>query len=206
MKLTIITSCSRPENLPALFASIQFEHIVKWIIIYDTTNDQTYTWQYKSNPKILEAECPYPGVLGNAQKNFALKFVKEGSVYYLDDDTVMHPNFWSIFHMLEEDVVYIWDQLSYLYLSKEVYPIMSELEHDVSLQKRSDIPRYDKGLPIHEFYVYTGAFLVPYNCITTEFVPFLYYSSALFLKTIALEHSSKIFYISEVVSFMKALS
>jgi len=113
MKITIITSCTKPENLPKLYESIDFEHVDKWIIVYDTSQGKQYNWQYKKDTRILEAECPHEGFLGYAQKNFGLQFVNKGSVYFLDDTTIMHPNFWNIVPLLNEDTIYTWDEESY---------------------------------------------------------------------------------------------
>ena len=154
MRITIITSCSRPENLSLLFESIKFDFVEKWIIIYDTSKGNKYNWMYKNNPKILEAECPDEGVFGNAQKNFGLKFVKGGQVYFLDDDNIMHPNFWNIILSLKEDCVYMWDRLSYLYLSKDVYEVGSELINEIALNIKSDIGRIESGTCINDFGIY----------------------------------------------------
>ena len=78
-RLTIITPCSRPQNLPAMAESIKpgrsmFDVI--WMIVFD-------------NRECLESK------VGNYQRNCALDAVSDGWIYFLDDDTVLHPDFFS---------------------------------------------------------------------------------------------------------------
>jgi glycosyltransferase involved in cell wall biosynthesis len=76
MKLTIITPCSRPENLQAMAESIKpgrslFDVI--WVVILD-------------NHECVESRS------GNYQRNCALDAITDGWVYFLDDDTIIHPD------------------------------------------------------------------------------------------------------------------
>ena len=116
--LTIITPCYRQFNIPKLFDSIHFDKIDKWIIVYDTSNDRKYEQLYKNNPKILEVECS-GGISGNPQRNYALNLVDDGFIYFLDDDNIIHQNFWSIIKSLDENYFYTFDQIgnqySYIY-------------------------------------------------------------------------------------------
>lgn len=78
-RLTLITPCSRPQNLPAMAESIKpgrslFDVI--WLIVFDNK------------------ECT-ESVVGNFQRNCALDAVSDGWIYFLDDDTVLHPDFFS---------------------------------------------------------------------------------------------------------------
>jgi len=109
--LTIITPCCRQLNIPKLFDSILFQKISKWIIVYDTSKDITYDKLYTDHPQISEYECNDPGIVGNSQRNFALNLVHDGFVYFLDDDNIIHPNFWSIVDTLDENYFYTFDQL-----------------------------------------------------------------------------------------------
>ena len=78
-RLTIITPCSRPQNLPAMAESIKpgrsmFDVI--WMVVFDN------------------GECK-ESVVGNYQRNCALDAITDGWVYFLDDDTIIHPDFFS---------------------------------------------------------------------------------------------------------------
>jgi len=92
--LTIITPCCRQKNLSACYNSIQFDAIHQWIIVYDTSKDRTYPHLYEGNPKILEVECN-AGISGNPQRNYGLSLVTDGYIYFLDDDNIIHPEFWN---------------------------------------------------------------------------------------------------------------
>ena len=108
--LTIITPCHRQNNIPKLFNSINFEKINKWIIIYDTSNDRKYNKLYDNNPIIMEIECN-GGISGNPQRNYAINLVNNGYIYFLDDDNIIYPNFWSIIDILDNESFYTFDQL-----------------------------------------------------------------------------------------------
>ncbi len=114
-KLTIITPCSRPLNLYSLFASIKLDLVHEWIIVFDTK---------KINPKDVDPTSfifedkkirllDYSGLKGghgNPQRNFGLKAVSDGLVYFLDDDNIIHPNFWKLLNEMKSDNFYTFDQ------------------------------------------------------------------------------------------------
>ena len=108
VKLSIITPCYRQKNLEKVYSSIRFELIDKWYIIYDTSNDRKYTKQYVGHPKIEELECS-GGISGNPQRNLGIEQVKDGFIYFLDDDNMIHLDFWSILPMIVSDKFYTWD-------------------------------------------------------------------------------------------------
>lgn len=93
-KLTIVTPCSRPENLAKMFETMRFDLIDKWYIIYDTRN-ATFVRRYH-HPQVVEMECKDEGVVGHPIRNMALGIITDGLVYFLDDDNVIHPEFWKI--------------------------------------------------------------------------------------------------------------
>jgi hypothetical protein len=107
--LTIITPCCRQNNIPKLFNSINFNKIINWIIIYDTSNDRKYNKLYENNPKIMEVECT-GGISGNPQRNHGISLVNDGYIYFLDDDNIIHPEFWSIVDKLDNNNFYTFDQ------------------------------------------------------------------------------------------------
>ena len=109
--LTIITPCCRQANLKYLHASIDFDKIDKWIIVYDTSKDRSYTKLYKNTPKILEVECNIVGAAGHPQRNFGMLFVNDGYIYFLDDDNIIHPNFWTIAQAADNEKFYTFSQL-----------------------------------------------------------------------------------------------
>ena len=109
--VSIITPCSRPDNLDKLYASMNWDLITKWYIIYDTSKDRSYIHKYTDNDKIAELECNEVGVCGHPQINFGLKQITDGYVYFLDDDNIIHPEFWNTLPTLEPDFIYTWNQL-----------------------------------------------------------------------------------------------
>jgi hypothetical protein len=104
--LVIVTPCSRPENLEKLRKSIQFDndHFQYWIIIYDTRY-MPFIKRYENEAKIMEFECKDDGVVGHQIRNMALReIVREGLIYFLDDDTILHPYFWTIVNNFRPEI------------------------------------------------------------------------------------------------------
>lgn len=91
-QLTIITACTRPENLRTILPGIEtccdlFD--VRWIIVHDgpVQLDGFPAW-------VVQQNHPAPdSVAGKAQINFALESIRCGWVWVLDDDNAVHPNF-----------------------------------------------------------------------------------------------------------------
>ena len=111
-KITIITPCSRIQNLPMLYESIKFDKIHKWIIVYDTTVN-SYCHSFIHSEQIIEVECKSSlnGVVGNTQRNYGLSLVDDDNfIYFLDDDNIIHPNFWKIVEELEKDTIHTFNQ------------------------------------------------------------------------------------------------
>jgi hypothetical protein len=105
MKLTIITPCTRPENLPAMHTSISvLPWIIDWIIVYNNytmlqQGNRILTKYYLLNDLMyIRQYSETGGVSGNAQRNKALNIVirklkYSGWIYFLDDDNLIHPEF-----------------------------------------------------------------------------------------------------------------
>jgi hypothetical protein len=86
MKLTIITPCSRPDNLQKVRESIKLK--CEWIICHDS-EDPIKIFDEKWITEIFVQG----GVSGNKQRNMALNYVfSEDFVYFLDDDNLLHPD------------------------------------------------------------------------------------------------------------------
>jgi hypothetical protein len=109
--LSIITACSRQKNLLKMMGSINFNLVDQWIIVYDTSKSRSYLHIFEKYPKIKEVDCNTPGVCGHPQINYALDMITEGFVYILDDDNLIHPNFWNVFPTLDINYIYTWDQV-----------------------------------------------------------------------------------------------
>jgi hypothetical protein len=107
--LTIITPSCRQGNLPKLHDSINFDKIEKWIIVYDTSKNRKYKRLYEGNPKILEVDHNEIGVAGHPQRNCGIELVGDGYIYFLDDDNIIHQDFWLVVDKLDGDHFYTFD-------------------------------------------------------------------------------------------------
>jgi hypothetical protein len=110
-KISIVTACCRPSNLDTIYKSIQFDLIHKWYIVYDTSKNRSYEKIYRSHPKIIELECSDVGIAGNPVRNLAISLIDDGFIYFLDDDNIIHPDFWTVVPSLDIRNFYTWDQL-----------------------------------------------------------------------------------------------
>jgi len=92
MFLNIITPCSRPQNLEVISKSINIpKENYRWIVVFDALK------VLKNIPENCEAYAikDFNSISGNAQRNFALNLITQGHIYFNDDDTIIHPNFWN---------------------------------------------------------------------------------------------------------------
>ena len=100
MTLTIITPCSRPNNLHIM--SLYIPKDVRWIVVFD---NEVMPLQPPSN---CEAYCHTSdrSIVGNAQRNYGLTKVTGGYVYFLDDDTLLHPELYDVVKKSQFDFIH----------------------------------------------------------------------------------------------------
>jgi hypothetical protein len=93
-KLTIVTAVSRPENLSWLKdnLSILKPHFkVCWCCVVDST--KATLQQIAVKPDILKTAKSEVPDAGATQRNVALSLIRNGWIYFLDNDNLIHPNF-----------------------------------------------------------------------------------------------------------------
>lgn len=86
-QVTIITPCIRYQNLHRISESIPKE--CRWIVILDMAALPPAEFI----PKNAECHTYQKPTRGYPQSNYGLSLVKDGWVYFLDDDTVLHSSF-----------------------------------------------------------------------------------------------------------------
>jgi len=90
--LHIITPCARPENLHTIAQSINIPRTsFTWWIVFDFDQHEVDKMLIPQNAKILWHKNKN-SVAGNAQRNYAIGHINDGMVYFLDDDTLLHPD------------------------------------------------------------------------------------------------------------------
>jgi hypothetical protein len=91
-KLTIVTAVSRGENLPLIEKNLSIVKPlfdVSWCCVLDKAKVKLH--QITVTPNILaEADG---GDDGSTPKNVAISLIRDGWIYFLDDDNLIHPNF-----------------------------------------------------------------------------------------------------------------
>ena len=99
----IITPCSRPENLEYLRESIPAE--CKWLVMLD------YSTRKSNIPKGINViRSNFGGAWGAPLRNAAIDYLQISAshndyVYFLDDDNIIHPDWYQVVKDCNEDFV-----------------------------------------------------------------------------------------------------
>jgi hypothetical protein len=104
MFINIITPCSRPTNLHLISKSINIpRENYRWIVVCDSES--------LPDKELIPNNCEIythkntQSISGNSQRNFALDMVREGYVYFNDDDTLIHQELWENVKDLNNDFI-----------------------------------------------------------------------------------------------------
>jgi len=109
--INIITRCSRPENLSKVKESIYSKSEkfkINWFVVFDTNslsdiNSDLLTELY-NNKVIIKFIKSVPGDHGHLMINACLEEIEEGFVYVLDDDNIIHEDFYdTIYQSIEQN-------------------------------------------------------------------------------------------------------
>jgi len=115
--INIITPSARPENLARLAESINIpKRMYRWIVVIDGVRAENLP-PHKSPHIPSNAEIHYhqnkQSKVGNAQRNFALDLIMNSPakpfdeyVYFLDDDTTVHPDLYKAVKDLKNDFIH----------------------------------------------------------------------------------------------------
>jgi glycosyltransferase involved in cell wall biosynthesis len=184
-KLTIITPCTRPGNLIRLKESIPFDYVAEWIIVYDeSVTPNAHLFQ---DERIKEYGCQGYSIAGNIQRNYALDRIGDTYVYFLDDDTIMHPDMVSFLPTLEPNHIYTFDQER----NAKDFPFTERL----------------KGDTIEMFRVDTAMFLIDAALIQTiRWAVDEYTADAIFITECYSNHPESWIYVDRVLSYYNYLT
>jgi hypothetical protein len=164
---------------------MNFAKVDRWYIVYDTSRGRDYTFKYEGHEKITEIKHDEEGVCGHPQINRALDEIDENSqafIYVLDDDNVMHYNFWILLPTLDQNYIYTWDQ------------------------NRSDSVRFLKGGVIQRGGIDTAQFIVPRHYIgSVRWNPKERQADGQFIVDIHKKHSDVFIYIPKIACFFNYL-
>ena len=117
--VVIITPSYRSNNLKKhLLPSINFNYISKWIIVHDGSKVKDRV--FPNHEHIIEDfNNDFLNDSGNPQRNHGLEILNKlypsGSVfvYFLDDDNIIHPNFYIIVQNIKKGHLYTFDQVGH---------------------------------------------------------------------------------------------
>jgi hypothetical protein len=119
----IVTPSSRPENLDVISASLrelqtlnpQFQ--LRWYVVFDPAK-----WLFVPPSRPVDSGVPFhfaamghqpENIAGGALRNIALNHIREGWVYFLDDDNLIKPELleWLAGKDSTDTVGYVFDQV-----------------------------------------------------------------------------------------------
>jgi len=184
-KLTIITPCTRPYHLMRIKESIPFEYVEQWIIVYDesvTPNAHLF-----NDARIQEYGCQGHSIAGNIQRNYALDRIGDTYVYFLDDDTLMHPDMASFLLTIEPNHIYTFDQER----NAKEFPFTDKL----------------KGDTIEMFHIDTAMFLIDSSLIQNiRWMVDEYTADAIFITECYSTHPESWIYVDRTLSYYNWLT
>lgn len=102
--LNIITRCTRTTKIKEIFESLNKKNekiSVKWYVLFDLTSlveiptDILSFLKDKSEIRFYDSD---PSDYGHDMINKTLDEISDGLVYILDDDNILHPNFFDLIH------------------------------------------------------------------------------------------------------------
>jgi hypothetical protein len=189
MKLTIITACSRPENLQKIKKSINIP--CNWIIVYDSDKEI----KNFDEPWIIETFTK-GGIAGKKQLNHGLDYCdKDDWVYFLDDDNLLHPDFENVFKIMG----WYYDRINHiLHTSKYLGCIFAqELVDGMSRVPQKNI--------IKVCHVDQAQYLLHMSLIGEKRFIQQYEADGIFIEQIYKEHEDKIDIINEVLCYYNKL-
>lgn len=107
--VSIITPCGSPtciSNLLAIKNSIRFDFVWTWIIVFGGLEPGKLCYErILSHGKIDYIMVPHDNSPGHALRNSGLSYLQSRQyndnksnnyIYYLDDDNIIHPQFWNV--------------------------------------------------------------------------------------------------------------
>lgn len=104
IKLNIITRCTRPDFLEkvkkSIFTTILFD--IKWWVVFDTRVIKDIDADFLSNLQLLGGEAIFMrgenGDMAHSLLSKVIDKIQEGFIYFLDDDNILHENFYDTIH------------------------------------------------------------------------------------------------------------
>jgi glycosyltransferase involved in cell wall biosynthesis len=142
--LSIITPCSRPNNLPIIYSSLlELDCDVEWIVVYDSTVIDERIRMYEKDSVPIKLHSTVRGYgKGGTQRNKGLDVCSGDWIYYLDDDNTICSNIMKIINYCgRDDSILIVNQISELGQKK--------------------IGRFDINKVQHKGYVDTSQMVIP---------------------------------------------
>jgi hypothetical protein len=187
--LTIITPCSRPENIQRVYQGIDFKYVHEWIIVYDGAHVKTNPLMFTRNPKVREYIHTGPGCLGSPQRNFGMDNISDYNtwLFFLDDDNLIHRDLYKFLETAQPGHIYSFDQL------------------------RADGATVLEGNTYIKGHVDTASILIDANLVREQprwpvYKELTYGGDGEFIENLYAQHQSRFVYVNKCLSYHNFLS
>ena len=197
IRLSIVTPCSRPDNLNLLANSINrsrkdLPFVIDWYIVFDQGCVNYCSAEVPYMPEGVSVYFSYliepHSKAGNAQRNYALDLIDQGFVCFLDDDNLLHHNFFEMIYNIYAEHGY------------DRAIICNQL--DENFKKRSlNINCCQPGK------IDAAQYVIPFALIQSKRWDLPWYEAdGLFIQNIARQHGSRIIFVNEINSYYNAIT
>ena len=106
MRINIVTVCSRVQNLitikNSIFNELSSVFDVYWYITLDKSKVNSVPIELLGNDNILFSTIDSIDILNDGAgqaRNILFNKIEEGYIHVIDDDNIVHPNFWNLIHL-----------------------------------------------------------------------------------------------------------
>lgn len=112
MKIHIITRCTRPENLlrvrESIFSNMPYSIDVVWNVVFDSKKVTQLSTDLLKKIKCKDTrfhftECGDYDCQYHCVNDLMINFIRDGFVYFVDDDNILHENFYTSLLKLQAD-------------------------------------------------------------------------------------------------------
>lgn len=178
--LSVITPCSRPQNLQRIRPTVP--DWAQWIVVHDTSGAPA-SWSFDHHPGLVQLFDDGAGGFGNEQRNCGVARATGHFLYFLDDDNLMHPRLVELVEDHQE--------------SRNAL-VVQQVEKNGTLRLRANVPSIGN--------IDTAQVVLPRELVGSHRWPVgRYDADGVFFAAIYREHPERFVFVQEPASYYNAL-